>query len=1263
MDTKEKIENKPNPVEKANVFSSLIFLFKRELNEDDLFEPLDEHKASLLGTKLEQAWKEENVKHKQYGLHIALLKVFGSRFMLFGFLRLFDEVMMEIVPPFCIGRLLSYYEGTNSDVSETEAYLQALAIALCLILNALLTHPPYMGLMHLTMKMRIACSSLIYRKMLKLSKTALAETTTGQIINLLSNDVSKFDQGFMLAHYVWIAPIHAVIGTYFLYRQIGISAFFGVVLLVAFIPVQIMLGKRTSVLRLRTALRTDERVRLINEIISGIQVIKMYCWEKPFGKLVSMARRKEMSAIRDRALIQGMFYSFETTIARTSVFLSILGYVLMGSRITAEKVFTIKAIYDVLRSVLILHFWISASSIAETNVSVSRIQKFLSSPDRVDTTTRATSSPRILLENVTAKWQENPGLERVSFNVASSQTMAVIGPVGSGKSSLLNLLLNELPVESGRIDVQGNLSYSSQEPWLFSGSVRQNIIFNNEYDEERYRRVVEVCALKSDFQLFPFGDQTLVGEKGRALSGGQKARINLARCVYNEADIYLLDDPLSAVDANVGKHLYEKCIREFLKGKICVLVTHQLQYLSDVDRIVVMKNGEIESEGTFNELQTKGLDFGKLLEQFKNEDQGEESKKWEEGVDDEELKDDDNEKPLVETEKVKRGSIKWSLYLKYLKAGGGTTMVLVMSTLFLSAHSVANAGDYYISYWVNSERRFNEKVLNNMTAPNETLDRNPMIYTYSGLILGTIVLSFTESLYFMFHLTVASINLHEMSFSTLLNAAMRFFNNNPSGRILNRFSKDMGYIDEYIPSVLFDVIQVALMLFGSLILSFIVDVWLLIPSAFLISVFFVLRIIYIRTSRRVKRIEGVTRSPILGHAATSIQGLSTIRSFSAQEVLIREFDDYQDRHSSAWYLFIAANRCFGFWVDFICITFFAVGVFVLMYFNKNISGGDIGLVITQYTTFISSLQWELRQLSELENTMVSVERLLEYKNLESEPVRKKTETVSQTWPKQGKIEFRHVSMKYNPSDSHILKNLSFTIHPQEKIGIVGRTGAGKSSIITALFQLYPIEGTILMDEVDSTGLPLEDVRSKISIIPQEPVLFSGSLRKNLDPFDEYSDEAIWDALKQVELKNIVSGGLDTNVAEGGGNFSVGQRQLVCLARALVRRNKILVMDEATANVDPQTDAVIQNTIREKFAECTVLTIAHRLQTVMDSDRIIVMSAGSLEEFDHPYNLIKKEGGVLHNLVQNMGKAAAATLESIAKKSYEKRKLLIEEPKE
>ena len=307
------------------------------------------------------------------------------------------------------------------------------------------------------------------------------------------------------------------------------------------------------------------------------------------------------------------------------------------------------------------------------------------------------------------------------------------------------------------------------------------------------------------------------------------------------------------------------------------------------------------------------------------------------------------------------------------------------------------------------------------------------------------------------------------------------------------------------------------------------------------------------------------------------------------------------------------------------------------------------MVITQYTTFISSLQWELRQLSELENTMVSVERLLEYKNLESEPVRKKTETVSQTWSKQGKIEFRHVSMKYNPSDSHILKNLSFTIHPQEKIGIVGRTGAGKSSIITALFQLYPIEGTILMDEVDSTRLPLEDVRSKISIIPQEPVLFSGSLRKNLDPFDEYSDEAIWDALKQVELKDIVSGGLDTNVAEGGGNFSVGQRQLVCLARALVRRNKILVMDEATANVDPQTDAVIQNTIREKFAECTVLTIAHRLQTVMDSDRIIVMSAGSVEEFDHPYNLIKKEGGVLHNLVQNMGKAAAATLESIAKK--------------
>lgn len=431
-----------------------------------------------------------------------------------------------------------------------------------------------------------------------------------------------------------------------------------------------------------------------------------------------------MNAIRAHAFLLGLVYSFEMFVTRTSVFLSVLGYVLLGNFITAEKVFTIKSIYDVLRPVITILFSVSISSIAEVNISVMRIQKFMSYSERDEETEEITKSvtngvtkngsvlsfysptkAKVLLEQVNAKWlEESPEntLKDIDLSISSNQVVAVIGPVGSGKSSLLNVLLKELPLTQGKMSIQGRISYSSQEPWLFSASVRQNILFGSFYDEERYRQVIEVCALLSDFELLPYGDKTLVGEKGKALSGGQKARINLARAIYKNADIYLLDDPLSAVDANVGKHLYEKCIKGFLSNKICILITHQLQYLSSADKIIIMKDGKIELEGKYTELQTSGLDFAKLLEQFHSEEEEEKEKKKIKSRQNSECtleEEEDEEGPSVEKEQMKSGSISPKLYWEYLKAGGGKIMIALLVACFIIGQIVANAGDYYISYW------------------------------------------------------------------------------------------------------------------------------------------------------------------------------------------------------------------------------------------------------------------------------------------------------------------------------------------------------------------------------------------------------------------------------------------------------------------------------------------------------------------------------------------------------------------------------------
>lgn len=1299
MNVIKEVKRKPNPVQNANPLSQLSFVymfptFKKtlstELTEDDICDPLPEHKSSMLGDKLEKVWKEEYKKHKETALHRALFRIFGFKFMLYGIIKGIQECLSVILLPLSIGQVVSFFGQGQTTISKSEVYMYAIFLSMVFFMDTVITHPCMMGIVHICTKLRVACSTCLYRKSLRLSRTSLSKTTVGQIVNLLSNDVAKFDEGFEICHFIWIGPLQTAIGIYMIYREIQLAAFFGIAFLLSFIPFQIYVGKRTSVLRLRTALRTDERVRLMNEIINGIQVIKMYCWEKPFSKLISFARSKEMKAIKAHSYLVGIIYSFELFITRTSIFISVLGYVLIGNAISADKVFAVTGIYNVIRPVITTLFSLSISSIAEVNVSVRRLNDFLAhdefdkelvSPKEIMITKNFDHSfvireendntehskinllyendednSSIILNNVNAKWvvdSPDNALEKLNLKIENNELVAIIGPVGSGKSSLINLFLKELTVVSGHMEINGRISYASQEPWLFSGSVRQNILFGEPFNKYRYDEIVRVCALQSDFDLFPYGDQTLVGERGKILSGGQKARINLARCIYKRAEIYLLDDPLSAVDTKVGKHLYKECIEKYLRNKICILATHQLQYINTADRILIMEDGEIQQNGTYHDLQTGGLEFAALLEKIQTVDVEKERKarsrrQSESGS----LDKVDDDMPLEEKEEIQHGSIKFSTYFNFIKVGGSYLIILLLMATFAIGHAIAYGGDYYVTYWVNMEQDYTNQSGN----INDTFDRNTIIYTYSGITLGTIFFAIAHCTFFMSFFVTTSINLHNSTFNRVIQATMDFFNKNPSGRILNRFSEDIGVIDEYIPHIIYDVISVLFLFIGVITLASLVEPLLMIPSGVLILIFYLFRVIYIKTSRNVKRLEAIARSPLFSHITASMHGITTIRAFDAEKILIDEFDSFQDRHTSAQFLFDASSNCFGFWLDFICVLFIAGTTLSLITFEKGLYGGDIGMVITEYIGLISSMDWGMRQWSELENQMTSVERVLEYRAIEGEPTRPKT-SLPKDWPSKGKVEFKDLCLRYQEDDPYVLKNLTFTVEPKEKIGIVGRTGAGKSSTITALFQLYPLEGSIIIDGVDTTKIPLEDVRNKISIIPQEPVLFSGSMRKNLDPFDEYSDEILWSALDQVEMKETVAemeGGLNSVVSEGGANFSVGERQLICLARALIRNNKILVLDEATANVDPYTDGLIQKTIRDKFRDCTVLTVAHRLNTVMDSDKILVMRAGRLEEYEHPYLLLQKPEGHFYGLVQTTGEATSKTLEDIARQNYEKR---------
>ncbi|KAJ6646818.1 putative multidrug resistance-associated protein lethal [Pseudolycoriella hygida] len=916
---------------------------------------------------------------------------------------------------------------------------------------------------------------------------------------------------------------------------------------------------------MRTTRETDIRVNIMNEIILGIQVIKMYTWEKSFAKIVYEIRNAEAYV----------------SIKRLQDFL-----------LRPEKKYPEK----------------TSEKLQGENTPVAERVQNLDCPEK-----------SIRLGAVTAAWepgqsQQSNGIFDVNVEI-NSGLCSIVGQVGSGKSTLLNVILGELDLDMGSVAINGTISYASQDPWLFEGSVRNNIVFVEDFDEQRYSQVVEVCALERDFELLPQGDATIIGEKGSSLSGGQKARVNLARAIYKQADIYLLDDPLSAVDIHVGKYIFTKCIKKFLSNKICVLVTHQLQYLKDEKHVILMNNGKVEAE---DENEEEG---GK--EPAENQDEAK-SVKTVHNTDD-------------RKEQQKKGAINLDVYKTFVQSAHSCFFVFGVFVLFIVAQFAWSASDYILSAWVDWEER--EMAANSTEGVPEDIprytesyesqannsafvpqSREVYIYIYSGIMTLCAICYASRAFAFFQMCLRISINLHNQLFRGVSRAKMLFFNNNTSGRILNRFSSDINNVDSVLPNIMFDILEFCLQYLAIVMITAIVNPWLLIPAAIMSLMFYFIRKLFIKTGRSFKRIEAMSRSPVLSHINATLQGLSTIRAFNASELLEKEFHDIQDHNISCYYLFLSSSRWFALWMDLVCLLFISFVTFSFLSVDFAMGSGKVGLAILSSMALIHMCQWGMRQSAEMENQMTSVERIVEYAELPSEPP---LESVGKNappkdWPSKGNIQFKSLSMRYAEKGAKVLHNLTFNI-----------------------------DAKILIDGIDIGVLALHDLRSKISIIPQEPVLFSGSLRFNLDPLGEKTDAELWSSLEQVEMISVVlalRGGIDTKVSDRGSNFSVGQRQLLCLARAILRNNKILVLDEATANIDSVTDTLIQKTIRNKFGDCKVITIAHRLHTIIDSDRVLVIDAGRCAEFASPSELIQKENVFFKHLLDQTGVTGATVVD-------------------
>ncbi|XP_032455224.1 multidrug resistance-associated protein 4-like isoform X1 [Nasonia vitripennis] len=1249
---------KPNPKLKSNFFSKLFFwwlkdLFlhgrKHSIVESDLYDTLPEHLSETVCNELEKSWNEElsmaAAESEKPRFWNAIIRTYRQELFKWSLLSLACTIAKILVPLVLEQILLYFHPASTTSASEAYFYVTAMVF---LLLTETITWWHTNNLIVLGMKMRIACTSLVYRKMMRLSCSSIGGSSSGRIMNLMSNDVGYFEMLVMFTPDLVIVPLELIVTTLILWRYVGYAAVVGIALMILQIfPTQAIIYKLTRKFRAKLKNRMDQRVSRISEVIDGIRAIKMFVWEKYFEKLVYLHRRREIEVYVKLSVTVAVACALGIFAHRLSVFLSILVYILDHGTVTAITIVTMCQYLYNLRISMTFRFYSALRYLADVKISMKRIEEFLLL-DEVKSSIKCTKTEEknILLNGVSVSWKAGEKVLRdVNLSLSRDKLYVVVGSVGSGKSTLLKLMLGELQPISGEVNVNGKVSYASQEPWLFPSSIKANILFGNAYDDEKYRRVTRACALSEDFSQLLYGDKTLVAERGSNLSGGQCARVNMARAAYQDADIYLFDDPLSAVDTHVAKRLFQDCINGLLRDKIRILVTHNLQYLKNADSIILLADGKIEFQGTYSDFRQQDKYRSYLLAISEEETSTVIEDKRENDVskvvpDLVSKKARENDEPKETEELLVKGFVAKSLYCRYLKNIGSYPTLFFTAFIFISSILLVSAFDYRLVMWTRQEEivlrnsRFNVTRLEDNQEKTFSYVQNSL-HVCGALIAAVAVTAIVKNIVYFKGMLTASENIHNSMFASLIRTPLRFFDVNPAGRILNRFTKDVYSIDESLPKVGFDAIDNLFSCVAIILPILIVNWWNVFPVIIAICSYYSLWRMTVSTIVGLRKLQNNAKSPVLSHAASSLSGLLTIRSCGSQQLVSRIFDLWQDRHTSAYYLtmmFVTSfARCLELMTSFFWVAV-AYGSVALK--NDNVYMSDVGLTLLQLRSIGFLIQLSFRQTTNVMQEMTSTERIFQFIDLEREddaevelPVK-----IGKEWPERGEVIFEHVYLKYSKEAEPVLKNLTFSIQPRMKVGIVGRTGAGKSSLISALFRLTNFDGTVSLDGIDIKKIGLSDLRSRISIIPQDPVLFSATLRDNLDPKHEFDDASLWSALEKVEISKTFDS-LDRCIEKGGRDLSVGQRQLLCLARAVVKRNKILVLDEATANIDAATDEVIQKTIKVAFEDCTVLKIAHRLNTIMDSDMVLVMDNGEVVEFDHPSVLLQKSDGYFFKMVQ------------------------------
>ncbi|XP_008553088.1 multidrug resistance-associated protein 1 isoform X3 [Microplitis demolitor] len=1328
---------RPCPEQAASYPSRILFAwfdglawkgFKKPLTTSDLWSMNPEDTAAEIVPKFNKYWTrnmqkcdnqstkasfrkasgqvdfDSTRKRKVASVIIPLYKIFGPT-LLFGALLKLSQDIMTFISPLVLGLLINFVSGKEE---MWKGYFYSVLLLLTAISQTLVLSQYFNRMFIVGMRMRTALVAAIYRKALRMSNAARKESTVGEIVNLMSVDAQRFMDLMPYINMIWSAPLQIGVALYFLWGELNAAVFAGLAVMIVLIPINAFIANKVKTLQIKQMKSKDERVKLMNEVLNGIKVLKLYAWEPSFEQQILKIRSKEIKVLKEAAYLNAGT-SFIWSCAPFLVsFVSFATYVYIDPTnvLDSKKAFVSLSLFNILRFPLSMLPMV-ISNFVQAMVSIKRINAYMNGEELDPNNVQHDQSELhpLIIENGSFTWDsetpDRPTLKNINLQVQQGQLVAVVGTVGSGKSSLISAFLGEMERISGRVNTKGSIAYVAQQAWIQNATLQDNILFGKPMDKALYAKVIDACALGLDIKMLPAGDQTEIGEKGINLSGGQKQRVALARAVYTDCDIYFLDDPLSAVDSHVGKHIFENVVGPsgLLKKKTRVLVTHGITYLPEVDNIIVLKDGEITESGTYKQLMEKRGAFADFLiqhlQEIKPEDVPETElteikQQLESTIGPEELQQKltkarsrlsithsesgsidqksltgslhrqqsvDSQKSvnimrsssikdnsltvkagekIIEAEKTETGSVKLRVYAHYLKSIG---WFLSISTIIMNAifQAFSIGSNIWISDWSNDKT----VVVNGTVDDSKKLT---YVSVYGGLGLGQAVTSFFCDLAPQLGCWLAARQMHLVMLRGVMRASLTFFDTTPTGRIISRFAKDVDVLDTSLPQQISDSFYCLFEVIATLVvISYSTPIFISVIVPIGVIYYFIQRF-YVATSRQLKRLESVSRSPIYSHFGESITGAQTIRAFNVQERFIYESERRVDFNQMCYYPGIISNRWLAVRLEMLgnMIIFFAAIFSVLG--RDSLSPGLVGLSISYALQITQTLNWLVRMTSDVETNIVAVERIKEYGETPQEAAWEILSTAPpKDWPSEGRVEFRDYKVRYREGLDLVLNGISFAVNGGEKIGIVGRTGAGKSSLTLSLFRIIEAAaGKIFIDGIDISKLGLHALRSRLTIIPQDPVLFSGTLRLNLDPFDSHTDEQIWQALEHAHLKafaKTLPNGLMYSVSEGGDNLSVGQRQLICLARALLRKTKILILDEATAAVDLETDDLIQQTIKEEFKDSTVLTIAHRLNTIVDSDRVIVLDKGVITEFDKPEVLMQTPTSAFHSMAKDAGMVA------------------------